>query len=224
MFDCDGTLVDSELLNNMAIIELLHSCGLRQYDLDFALHNFTGMRFSRIIEKVSRETGYEFPENAATFYLSKVAELSPRYLKCVEGAKDFVGHVSACSKICVVSNGERGNVLYSLEQTGLRKFFPDKHIITGLMAAPKPAPDLFLLALERFGENADCSLVIEDSTVGVRAARAADIDVWGFYGTHHAKQEHKVNLINAGACKTFASTSTMKAAFSGYALANNTRG
>lgn len=199
IFDCDGTLVDSELLNNMAMVEVLQGFGLAQYDLDHALEHFTGLRFSQILENINRDTGFTFPPDAAKGYLSAVRRLAPTHMKPVAGAAELVRYVSERAKVCVVSNGERNNVLTSLEMTGLRGLFKEDHIFTGLMAAAKPAPDLFLLAMERLEERPDRTLIVEDSAVGVTGGVASGATVWGFTGTHHAPKQQEEALMKAGA-------------------------
>lgn len=204
IFDCDGTLVDSELLNNMAMVEVLQGFGLAKYDLDHALEYFTGLRFSQILEDITRETGHHFPPDAAQGYLKAVRRLTPTHMKPVAGAEDLVRHVLGGTKACVVSNGERNNVLTSLEMTGLRRYFKDEHIFSGLMAAAKPAPDLFLLAMERLNETPENTLIIEDSVVGVTGGVASGATVWGFTGTHHAPEKQAAALKQAGARWVFA--------------------
>lgn len=212
IFDCDGTLVDSELLNNMAMVEVLQGFGLAKYDLDHALEHFTGLRFSQILENITRETGYRFPPDAARGYLSAVRRLAPTHMKPVTGAEELVRHVLGGTKACVVSNGERNNVLTSLEMTGLRRYFKDEHIFSGLMAAAKPAPDLFLLAMERLNEAPGDTLIIEDSAVGVTGGVASGATVWGFTGTHHAPEKQAEALKQAGAKKVYAALANMRAA------------
>ena len=214
IFDCDGTLVDSELLNNMAMVEVLQGFGLAQYTLDHALEHFTGLRFSQILENINRETGFPFPPDAAKGYLSAVRRLAPTHMKAVPGAEELVRHASSRFKTSVVSNGERNNVLMSLEMTGLRPLFSEEHIFTGLMAAAKPAPDLFLLAMERLGERAAETLIIEDSVVGVTGGVAAGASVWGFTGTHHAPAAQAEALRKAGAEQVFGTMAEALAASS----------
>lgn len=211
LFDCDGTLVDSEYLNLFAILEILKSFGIHDYDMDYGLTHFTGLRFSDIAKQITAQTGVVFPPNAAQLYLAKVRELSPVYMKPVEGAREVVALAAQHATICVVSNGERNNVLFSLEATNLREFFPDTHVFTGLMANPKPAPDLFLLAAERMGILPSQTLVIEDSVPGVRAGVAAGMTVWGFCGTHHDQDTHIPILKNLGAEKVYRSMKTLGA-------------
>ena len=204
IFDCDGTLVDSEYLNTLAIVEILHEFGLTDYTMEHALETFIGLRFSTIIQNISNETGHIFPENAAQKYLQRARDLAPLHMKSIEGAREAVITAQKFSDTCVVSNGERNNVLASLDFVGLRELFEDDFIITGLMAPnPKPAPDLFLLAAEKKDIHPSQTLVIEDSTTGVQAAIAAGMDVWGFFGTHHEPDIQAEKLSEIGASSTF---------------------
>lgn len=212
LFDCDGTLVDSEYLNIKAIVTLLEEFGITQYDIDYGLSHFSGHRFSNIIGMVAKDTGFTFPDDAAKQYLAKVRAIAPSEMRAVKGAKDVVQAASDVADICVVSNGERNNVLWSLDFVGLRAFFADEYIFTGLMAAPKPAPDLFLLASDKKNTAPSRTLVIEDSVTGVKAAREANMDVWGFCGTHHAPDEHAQKLKDTGATRVYHSMTDIKAA------------
>ncbi len=203
LFDCDGTLVDSEYLNNLAMIEVLHGFGLTQYTIEHALKTFVGLRFSHITKTISNETGFIFPDNAAKLYLAKVAELTAAHMKPVEGARNMVLAAQERFETCVVSNGERNNVLSSLKFVGLDDLFEDEFVFTGLMAPnPKPAPDLFLLAAERKNIAPEHCLVIEDSSAGVLAGRAAGMEVWGFWGAHGGAT-YGEQLSDAGAHRVF---------------------
>ena len=203
LFDCDGTLVDSEYLNNLAVLETLAHFGVHSYDMDHALTHFVGLRFSKIIETVSAHTGVSFPPDAAKHYLSRVRDLAPHHMRAIDGANEAVIFAKEKSRIGVVSNGERNNVLLSLDFVDLRKHFDDEDIFTGLMAVPKPAPDLYLLAAKTMGYAPDQILIIEDSVTGVTAGVAANMTVWGFTGTHHAAYTHAQTLTRHGAKRVF---------------------
>lgn len=204
LFDCDGTLVDSEYLNNFAVLETLKEFGVSDFDMDYALTYFVGLRFSKILSLASEATGATFPENTRDVYLGKVRTLAPLYMKEIEGAKDVVREATTRAKACVVSNGEHNNVVNALRNVGVLEFFDPAHIYTGLMAEnPKPAPDLFLLAAERMGVAPAQTLVIEDSVAGVAAGVAAGMEVWGFCGTHHDAAVHEARLREIGAAHVF---------------------
>ncbi len=205
IFDCDGTLVDTEYLNIKAIISLLQDFDVEGYDIEHGLTHFSGHRFSHIIGLISEETGFTFPPNAANLYLAKVNALSETETKKIDNVHKMVETAKKHADICVVSNGERNNVLSSLKRADLIGFFEEEFIFTGLMAAnPKPAPDLFLLASNKKDICPSRTLVIEDSVAGVKAAVAAKMDAWGFCGTHHMPQQHTKTLIGTGAKATYA--------------------
>lgn len=200
IFDCDGTLVDSEALNNQAMLDLIKSFGIHDYDMDYALTHFMGLRFGKIAEMIAAQTGFTFPEDAPARYRARVRELTTAHLSPIAGAADMVREAARQAKICVASNGERGNVLFSLQKVGLLDFFTEQRVFTGLMVEnPKPAPDLFLLAAKTLGESPENALVIEDSPAGVQAGLSAGMQVWGFCGAHHAPEKHAQKLEKSGA-------------------------
>lgn len=213
LFDCDGTLTDSEVMNNLAVLETLKGFGVEAFDMDYALTHFVGLRFSKILSLASEATGAVFPENARDTYLQKVRELAQTHMKIVDGARDVVITAKRFAKICVVSNGEHNNVVNALRMVDLYELFDPSHIYTGLMAPnPKPAPDLFLMAANKMGfEPAQC-LVIEDSVAGVTAGVAAGMETWGFCGTHHDRKNHARKLLSIGAENVFHDMADLKAA------------
>ena len=103
-------------------------------------------------------------------------------------------------EICVASNGERGNVIKSLQVTKLFDHFGEDKIFTKIQVErPKPAPDLFLFACDQMKTRPEHAFVIEDSAAGVAAACAANIPVIGFVGTAHNKAGQEKALRAAGA-------------------------
>ncbi len=213
IFDCDGTLVDSEYLNNYAMLEILHDHGLHQYDMEYALKHCVGKRFSKILAQITAETGVSFPDDIAATYNSRVTALAPTYLKPIEGAQETVELAMRHAEVCVVSNGERNNVLNSLTQTGLRDYFGDEFIVSALMAPnPKPAPDLFLHGAALKGVAPEKCLVFEDSLVGAQAGLAAGMEVWGVTYAHHAPDQHEKALLDLGVAEVFHSMADKRAA------------
>ncbi len=204
IFDCDGTLADTEYLNNLAVCELLAQQGLPQYDMDHAMTHFVGKRFSQIIADIAAETGRTFPQDISQRYVARAKAMIPTHQKPIAGAAELVYASKAHSTICAASNLQRNDVFYSLEIAGLLPYFETEHIFTGLdVENPKPAPDLFLMAAAKLGAAPENTLVIEDSTVGVRAGVAAGMTTYGFTGTHHSPETHAETLKSAGAHEVF---------------------
>ncbi len=204
IFDCDGTLTDSEYLNNKALLDVLHEDGFTGYDLDYAYANWVGTTVSNILLSIQMETGRAPAENVVSRYIAKVAELQTSHLKPIDGASDLIDAAAQKGKICVASNGERTNVINSLELTGLMHYFTPETVFTKIQVKnPKPYPDLFLFAAAQMGVAPERCLVIEDSSAGVRAGVAAGMTTWGFTGSSHNAEKHENTLKSAGAHRVF---------------------
>ena len=205
IFDCDGTLADSENLNNQAMLDVLHEDGFVQYDMAYALKHWLGTTVSDSVRQIEIKTGKKVSGDAVARYMTRVHTLHQKHLKPVAGAAYLVGTCAQRGKICVASNGERNNVLQSLTLTGLMPFFTPETVFTRIQVEkPKPYPDLFLYAAEKMGAAPTHCLVIEDSAAGVIAGRAAGMTVWGFTGTNHDPAAHSATLLEAGADNIFA--------------------
>lgn len=201
IFDCDGTLVDSETLNNQATLDVLESLGVTGYTLDHAFNEWMGTTYTSIGLRVQMERKVELPKDFTMRCVARVAELQEMELKSVKGANDLVDALAGKGvKTCVASNGERTNVLNSIRLTGLSKYFPEERIFTKIQVErPKPAPDIFLYAAEKMDTLSGRCVVIEDSEAGVQAGIAAGMQVIGFTGTSHDKAKQTRRLQNAGA-------------------------
>ncbi|MBU0858297.1 MAG: HAD-IA family hydrolase, partial [Alphaproteobacteria bacterium] len=170
IFDCDGTLADSEYLNNRAMLDALHTDGFTQYDMAYALKNWLGTTVSDSIAAIEKETGRTVAPDMVARYMARVSELQATELKPIAGAAHLVSVCGTRTKICVASNGERNNVLQSLRLTGLMPFFTEDSVFTKIQVPrPKPYPDIFLYAAAQMGVAPEKCLVIEDSPTGVRA-------------------------------------------------------
>ncbi len=204
IFDCDGTLTDSEYVNNQAFIEVLAEDGFTGYTLDHAYAHWVGMTVSNILLMIQMETGRSPPDDIVPRYIKRVNEMQHTALRPVEGAADLVKTAGKKFKICVASNGERSNVLQSLEMTGLMAHFTPETVFTKIQVKnPKPYPDLFLYAASRMGAEPERCLVIEDSTAGVRAGVAAGMTTYGFTGSSHDPARQEEALKAAGATAVF---------------------
>ncbi|PZO87201.1 MAG: HAD family hydrolase [Micavibrio aeruginosavorus] len=204
IFDCDGTLTDSEYLNNKALLDVLHEDGFTQYDLDHAYANWVGTTVSNILLSIQMETGRVPADDVVPRYIAKVAEMQHTHLKPIEGAADLIAAAAKLGKICVASNGERTNVVHSLELTGLMQYFTPETVFTKIQVKnPKPYPDLFLFAASQMDVPPERCLVIEDSAAGTRAGVAAGMTTWGFTGSSHDLEKHENTLKSAGADRIF---------------------
>ena len=200
IFDCDGTLVDSELLNNSVTADMIAENGLPQYDTQYCLDHFAGITLTNIIKLLEDRHDVRFPADTVAVARQRVKERMAAELRTVPHAVETVREIAAHHKICVASNGERGSVLQSLELAGLSLLLPEPVVFTANMVKhPKPAPDLFLLAAEKMGAAPERCLVVEDSKFGLLGAVTAGMDVLGIVGLHHHPEAQARTLTETGA-------------------------
>ncbi len=199
IFDCDGTLVDSELLNNQATSDVLVEAGFPQYTTDYCMETFVGWSQRKIWDVVARDHLWSPPADINRRYIERVAFLKDQWVRPAPGIENVLSALSRQGPVCVASNGEPENVRALLEATKLMKFFDDHRIYTASQVEnPKPAPDLFLYAADQYGMNPDRCLVVEDSVAGATAGVAAGMTVFGYTGLTHNPEAHGVRLAGLG--------------------------
>ena len=204
IFDCDGVLVDSELLSCRCLSEVLAEFGL-QLSVERALELFLG-RSTAAIEQHYRDLGQVLPREFLLRLKARVLETFAGALQPIPG----VGTVLSELKMpcCVASSSDLDRVSLSLDITGLAPHFGDRLYTTQMVRHGKPAPDLFLHAAGKMQASPSRALVIEDSVSGVQAAKAAGMMVWGFVGGGHYRDRNgRAILSAAGADRVFAQMS-----------------
>jgi HAD superfamily hydrolase (TIGR01509 family) len=196
IFDCDGVLVDSELLANAALAELMSTLGCPMTTQQ-ALQIFTGLRLQDVLASAEALLSFPIPADLGAAAGRRLLERFRHELKPVKGVHEALGLLPYPR--CVVSSSARQRLNLSLEVTGLVGLFGDRVFSADQVEQGKPAPDLYLLAARSFAVTpADC-IVIEDSTLGIRAAVAAGMKTIGFAGATHATAELAQQLKMAGA-------------------------
>lgn len=200
IFDCDGTLVDSEYMHNRVISEMLVARHPR-YTVDYTMKTFAAMGMTAVVRMIEEDTGEALPPDFIDDYVGRVTASIGRWMRPVEGVHEVLAGLRGRYESCVASNGEYANVTAQLAAAKLDAFFPEGAVFTASMVgAPKPAPDLFLFAAEKYGADPARTLVIEDGVPGVHAARAAGMTVVGFTGAYDVDRDaHAAILRGAGA-------------------------
>jgi HAD superfamily hydrolase (TIGR01509 family) len=201
IFDCDGVLVDSELLSCRCLCEALAGCGI-EVGLEETLDLFLGRSLDAVLEHY-QGLGRSIPRQFPAELMVKVQETFRSALCPIEG----IGSVLEGLKVphCVASSSTLDRVSLSLSLTGLAGHFGDRLYTAQMVDRGKPAPDLFQYAARRMQADPARTLVIEDSVSGVRAAKAAGMTVWGFVGgSHYRSRDGRAGLRDAGADRVFA--------------------
>jgi HAD superfamily hydrolase (TIGR01509 family) len=200
IFDCDGVLVDSEVLSCRCLSKVLAGYGI-DLGLDQALDLFLGRSVTAVIEHYEA-LGRSIPEQFSTELRAGVRDAFTSGLCPIEGVSFVLRGLRI--PYCVASSSDVDRVSLSLSLTGLAAHFDSRLFSSQMVARGKPAPDLFLYAAERMQADPRRTLVIEDSISGIMAAKAAGMTVWGFVGgSHYQSRDGKTILHEAGADRVF---------------------
>lgn len=168
IFDLDGTLVDSELIGAEALASLLPELGLTGAEI---MARYRGWRFATILEEFSMLTERRLDESFVEAYRALSGKRFEAELQAFAGVEEMLQ--TATLPMCIASSGPPEKIARSLRVTGLGRFFGARAYSAYVVNSWKPDPGLFLHAAAAMGVEPGECLVIEDSEVGVEAARRA---------------------------------------------------
>lgn len=182
IFDCDGVIVDSELMSAGVVMQLMADDGMG-ISMETFRQDFLGRSFASASEQCRKRFGKPLAESFLPRYKSRLLAEMQDNLQPIAGIADVLANMSC--PFCLASSSSPERIKVSLAAAGVARFFEGRCFSSAQVTNGKPAPDLFLFAAETMGMEAARSLVIEDSEMGVRAARAAGAGVWHFLGGAH---------------------------------------
>ncbi|MGA0561415.1 HAD family hydrolase [Ancylobacter sp. VNQ12] len=182
IFDCDGVLIDSEVLSAGALIGTLASHGV-EVDLAFVARHFIGRSYSVIVSEVRARFGIALPESFEADYRARLIAAFEAGLAVMDGALETLAALDV--PFCLATSSSPQRLAASLRITGLDGVFAGRAFTASEVARGKPAPDLFLHAAARMGADPKACVVIEDSGAGLLAGQAAGMEVWHFTGGSH---------------------------------------
>ena len=200
IFDCDGVLVDSEVISCRAHAQTLTRHGY-PITADQVLDRFLGVSDREARQIIEAEIERKLPDDfeaqvkqaTLQFYVSELQPIS------------HVGEAIAAIGLpkCVASSGTPEKIRHGLVCAGIYDQLAPHIFSASQVKRGKPAPDLFLFAAERMRTAPARCLVIEDSIPGVTGAVAAGMTVLGFHGGSHCRPGYDDTLRAAGATMTF---------------------
>jgi HAD superfamily hydrolase (TIGR01509 family) len=195
IFDCDGVLVDSEVISNDVLATALSAEGLST-TLAEARRDYQGLLLSEVVALAEAKLGHPLPADWLANYERDRTDAFRRDLRPVPGAADVVRHiVGAGIAVCVASQGKLEKTRSSLELTGLHELFSEGTLFSAHdVPRGKPHPDLFLHAAATMGAEPSGCVVVEDTASGVKAAVSAGMRVLG-----HVADSDEAALRQAGA-------------------------
>ncbi len=184
IFDCDGTLVDSEVLGAKAMWEVAHGYGCTLAFDDF-IHHYTGRTMALNIETLNQYSAVPMPQSFATEVRTAMAEKFRFELTEMEGAKSLLTELQTRGiPMAVATNGPRAKAEQTLTLTGLRHFFGTQGAVDDRLFCAyehgvfKPDPELFLLAAQHLQVAPQRCAAVEDSVSGLAAAVAAKMQTF----------------------------------------------
>ena len=177
IFDCDGVLVDTELVSNTVLAGLLTDAGLPT-TLELCLRDYRGRSLTSVMELAAQRHGAPLPVDIPERYY---AEAQTRFALELEPIAGVVAALDAIElPICVASSGPHHKMAVTLRVTGLWERFEGRIYSASEVARGKPAPDLFLHAAREMSFDPATTAVVEDSVPGVVAACSAGMRALAF--------------------------------------------
>ncbi len=213
IFDCDGVLIDSEIVVCRIAAEELTRLGFA-ITTEQVIERFAGRPDPEMRAEVEREWGQPIPEAYRENVRARTIQAYATELKIMPGMQEALDAIYL--PVCVASSSGPDKLRLGLETAGLYQRFAPNVISGALVAQGKPEPDIFIFAAGWMKASPKSCLVVEDSVPGTRAAKRAGMHVLGFTGGTHTTPDHAHRLQQAGADFTFAEMTQLPALLQGY--------
>ncbi|MCF6407855.1 HAD-IA family hydrolase [Chitinophaga filiformis] len=179
IFDCDGVLVDSEVIGVKVLLDMASEYGVTM-DLQEAVEEFSGIRLKEGIKMLQQKASSPFPEDFEQAFRARSYEIFKTEMRPVNGIKEILDSLTI--PFCVASSGPVEKMKLNLTVTGLISYFEEgNRIFSGYeINSWKPDPGIFLHAANVMGFSPAECVVIEDSKAGVIAAHRGGFRVFGY--------------------------------------------
>jgi HAD superfamily hydrolase (TIGR01509 family) len=184
-FDCDGTLVDSEVICSRAYVHMFQEFGIT-LDLEEVFKRFKGVKLYEIIDIINAENGVDLAKaDLEPVYRAEVARLFDSELEVIPGANALLEAMTV--PMCVVSNGPVSKMNHSLGKLGMLHHFPDLLFSGYDIQRWKPDPALMFHAAKAMNVDPTKCILVDDSSAGAQAGIAAGMEVFYFCADPHNK-------------------------------------
>jgi HAD superfamily hydrolase (TIGR01509 family) len=193
--DCDGVLVDSEVIADHVLLDTL-STTFPGIDFQPVVKTAFGQQTSRFLQGVQSRFNVTLPADFLETVEHNVELALASSLSAIHGVREALLRVALPA--AVVSNSRMTRVTASVRRAGLTEIFAGRIFSAEQVARPKPYPDVYLLAAQQLGVEPTRCLVVEDSVAGLNAARAAGMKTIAFVGASHIPDGYADVLRNMG--------------------------
>ena len=182
IFDCDGVLIDSEVISARALIIDLARHGV-VVDRPFVARHFLGRSFPMVRAHIREHLEVQLPDGFEDEYRARLFAGFEAELAAMAGAAEVLAALKV--PFCLATSSSPIRLARSLEIVGFTHVFAGRSFTASEVAHGKPAPDLFLHAASQMGVDPSNCAVMEDSPTGLAAGLAAGMQVWRFTGGSH---------------------------------------
>ncbi|RXJ71893.1 phosphatase [Veronia nyctiphanis] len=199
IFDCEGTLVDSETLSQQALVNTFACYGVT-LTLDECLDHFQGGRQTDILLKTCERHQITLPlHELEPLYRKECDALFGEKLSPIEGVPELLDHLYQIGlDICVASNGPIAKLYSSLESTDLLPYFEGRLFSAYDTNNWKPAPDVLRYAAMNMATPKEQCLFVDDTVQGVQAGINAGMRTIHFNSRGKDTLEHPLVKTVAG--------------------------
>ncbi len=196
LFDNDGTIVDSEIIAQRVMLDMLAENGLHLSPQEYS-HRFPGLLDRDILHILHRDHGFNVPDGFIKQLHEAHIDGFNRSLRAIPGMTTLFRQLKTPKSM--VSNGSVRHVERCLRKVRLLSAVNGHIISADHVEKPKPYPDIYLFALEKIGLKPQETVVVEDSPTGIAAAKSAGLLSIGFLAAAHIYDGHGQKLLDAGA-------------------------
>jgi HAD superfamily hydrolase (TIGR01509 family) len=194
--DCDGVIVDSEIVAERALVDALSELAPRD-EVASVLRGAFGQSTSEVLVLLEQRFAITLCESFRDELYTRIDQLIATSAEPIDGVTAALETIEL--PIAVVSNSTHASVLNSVRRAGLEQRVAGQIFTAEMVGIPKPAPRVYLRAVAALGKPAARCLAVEDSAAGVQSAVAAGVPVVGFVGASHIPPSHADHLLGLGA-------------------------
>lgn len=186
ILDCDGVLIDSEVISAQMLVAELDRLGV-SIDLAYVARHFLGRSYPTVMQTIRRDFGLDLSPEFEAHYRARLLDEFQQRLQIMPGVREMLDDLAI--PCCVATSSSPRRVEMSLKLVGLWERLGPVTFTASLVPQGKPAPDLFLHVARAMAVDPAACLVVEDSLSGVRAGLAAGMTVWRFVGGSHMQPD-----------------------------------
>jgi HAD superfamily hydrolase (TIGR01509 family) len=197
IFDFDGVIVDSEVVANAALAEVLTRAG-HKVTADEAIERYSGLRWIDCHRVIEAESGLGLDCDTLGEMVDAAIAVRTAQILAIEGIGPFLAS-QAHRRLAIASSSEKAWLESSLERLGLAEPFAGRLYSAAGFPRGKPHPDIYLHVASQLGVDPSACLVIEDHPVGVAAGAAAGMTVIALLAAGHIRPGHEARVRAAGA-------------------------